>query len=215
MADRYRQPTLFAEQTVAAAQALVDDEEQTADSWEWVHFDRDELERERSGITVDANVIEPFANVAAKMVPTPRSVGDRIFVANTRDTHVGTAPMFGLVVVDDRMSIDSRLQGGRVWQRLHLAATTVGLAVQPLSQLTERADREQQLGLAPRFTDVLSRLHGGRGNVLMSFRIGYATRPPGPSPRRSVSTVTFPPTRNESVPAATTAASRRANPMLL
>jgi len=42
------------------------------------------------------------------------------------------------------------MQAGRPWQRLHLRATTQGLAMQPLDQLTELADREVMLGSVSR-----------------------------------------------------------------
>jgi hypothetical protein len=38
------------------------------------------------------------------------------------------------------------LAAGRVWQKLHLSATTRGLAMQPLNQPIEMIDRERQTG---------------------------------------------------------------------
>ena len=73
---------------------------------------------------------------------------------------------------------------------MHLWVAKEGLAAQPMNQLHERADREAQLGLEPRFGDALEGLlrdpawHG-----LFTFRLGHPTRQAGPSPRRAVEDV--------------------------
>lgn len=51
-----------------------------------------------------------------------------------------------------------RIDGGRLYQRLHLVAVTKGPAMQPLSQLTERIDREKVLSAAPGFADAVADL---------------------------------------------------------
>ena len=51
--------------------------------------------------------------------------------------------------------------------------------------LTERRDREMQLGLEPRVGRALAEMVGDdRWSVLMPFRVGYPTAPALPSPRR-------------------------------
>ena len=73
---------------------------------------------------------------------------------------------------------------------MHLLATTKGLAAQPLNQMSERADREQQLGIEPRFGKVLTELVADAGSqALMPFRIGYPTVEGKPSPRRDIQSV--------------------------
>ena len=73
---------------------------------------------------------------------------------------------------------------------MHLWATSKGLAVQPLNQMSERADREQQLGIEPRFGKVLTELVADAGSqALMPFRIGYPTVEAKPSPRRDIQSV--------------------------
>lgn len=73
------------------------------------------------------------------------------------------------------------------WQELHLQMTVDKLAAQPLSQMTERADREQQLGLAPRFSTAMAALVVEPGwEVVMPFRIGYPKTVQYKSPRRAV-----------------------------
>jgi hypothetical protein len=58
-----------------------------------------------------------------------------------------------------------------------------------MNQLTERNDRELQLGLAHRFGDQLTELMPSGWQALSTFRIGYPTHTPHKSPRRSVTAV--------------------------
>src|SRR2546426_772580 len=83
-----------------------------------------------------------------------------------------TAAAFGLLAVHDSGDKVQRLLGGRAWQRMHLWGTTQGLGMQPLNQLPERADRERQLGIEPRFGNALKALLEDEGwQVLMPFRL--------------------------------------------
>jgi hypothetical protein len=73
---------------------------------------------------------------------------------------------------------------------MHLKATVMGLAAHPLNQLPERADRERQLGIEPRFGEALQELVKDPNlHVLMPFRIGYPTAKANPSPRRDLKSV--------------------------
>jgi hypothetical protein len=59
-----------------------------------------------------------------------------------------------------------------------------------LNQPTERADREQSLGIEPTFGRALADLLGDPGwEALMTFRIGYPTRAAALSPRRAAEAV--------------------------
>lgn len=82
-----------------------------------------------------------------------------------------------------------RLNAGRIWQRMHLAATATRLAMQPLCQIPERADRESSAGLPPEFTDELAAMVPTGSHAVMTFRIGYPTAPSELSPRRPTSDV--------------------------
>ena len=68
-----------------------------------------------------------------------------------RGVDTRTAAACGVVAVPDASSNGARLQGGRLLQRVHLSATANGLALQHMNQISERADREQQLGIDARF----------------------------------------------------------------
>jgi hypothetical protein len=70
---------------------------------------------------------------------------------------------------------------------MHLWAQSEGIAMHPLNQLPERADRERSQRLVPRFGSVLKQLIGDdTWQALMPFRLGYPTATALASPRRNV-----------------------------
>jgi len=176
---------------VEAAQAIVADKQQAADSAKWFRSDWAAIESHRDGITLDAQSLPPLINAIAKVLPEPaQETADRMWVQATRETHVRTAAAFGILAVRDRDNAAQRITAGRSWERMHLWATVQGLAMQPLNQLPERADRERQLASEPRFGNALRDLIGAPGwQALMPFRVGYPRSAALPSPRRDVSSV--------------------------
>ena len=173
-------------QIVAASEAIASDAGQSRDSGAWFRHSWSDIQSRRDGLTIDAQALPDWMRVAAKIGP---SVGteraDRIWIDTTRDVQVASAPAFGLLLARDPADNLHRVQGGRLWQRMHLWAESQGIAMQPLNQMAERADREKSLGIAPRFERVLDDLAGNPGwHALMPFRLGYATRPALRSPRR-------------------------------
>jgi hypothetical protein len=176
---------------IEATEAIIADREQSADSAKWFREDWQAIQAHRDGITIDAQSLPPLVNAMAKILPPPdHATADRYWLDATRERHVGTAPAFGLLVTPDAYALKNCLTGGRVWQRLHLAATLQGLAVQPLNQPSERADRERQLGIEPRFGRALAALVADAAwQPLMPFRVGYPLGSLQPSPRRPVSAV--------------------------
>jgi hypothetical protein len=176
---------------VEAARAIVGDREQSRDSNTWFRSSWSEIQARRDGLTIDAQALPAWLSLAAKILPpVGNERSDRIWLDATRDVHVATAPAFGLVLARDASENAQRVDGGRLWQRMHLWATTEGIAMHPLNQIPERADREKSQGSAPRFLDVLARLAGGGGwQALMPFRLGYPTVTARASPRRNVDEV--------------------------
>ncbi|MEQ9448646.1 MAG: hypothetical protein RLN70_07015, partial [Rhodospirillaceae bacterium] len=82
------------------------------------------------------------------------------------------------------------VEAGRLWQRLHLAGTREGLAMQPLNQMMEMADRDRMLGRPSKSAATLTELAGyADAQVIFGFRLGYASTEAPPSPRRSVEQV--------------------------
>ena len=144
-----------------------------------------QLQALKDGITIDASGISPLLRTIAKMIPVSRQQDDQGWLDNTRNIQVATAVAFGTLVVRDKQDYSQRIEAGRIWERMHLWATTQGLALQPLNQIVERAEREQSAGLARDFTKALTVLVTATSwQAVMPFRIGYPTTEALESPRR-------------------------------
>lgn len=180
----------FGELLVAATEAIVRDDEQRASDGRWFRQDWEEIQRERDGVTIDAAGLPAMTAALAKLLPA-QSPGDlaESWLQATRERHTRTASAYGLVAVRDSSSVDQRLRGGRSLQRVHLWATGAGLALHHMNQVTERADREAQLGVPATFGDAVSEVVPVGWEALSSFRIGFPTQQPPPSPRRPVESV--------------------------
>ena len=176
---------------VQATEAIIADKQQTAASAKWMRQTWQDIQRYRDGITFDANIPSPFIRAVVKILPPlSQEVNDDAWLQATKEIHVATAAAFGIIAVRDAKDRAHRLQGGRWWQRAHLWATTHGIAMHPLNQMPERADRETSVGIEAKFGNVLKELIGdGKWQALMPFRIGYPLRESLPSPRRSVEDV--------------------------
>jgi hypothetical protein len=177
--------------TLAATEAIIADRQQSADSAKWFRLSWDQVQAHRDGVTLDAAGLSPVVLAAAKMLPPMSAEGsDAAWLKATRDVHLATATAYGLLAVRDARDNGQRIQGGRLWQRMHLWATVNGIAMQPLNQLPERADREQSQGLQPKFGEALRVLVGDPAwQALMPFRLGYPQRAARPSPRRAADEV--------------------------
>jgi hypothetical protein len=177
---------------VQATEALIADPDQSASDFAWFRQSWDEIQHQRDGITLDAAGLSDLVAALGKLLPAQsRTATDDAWLTATRDRHTKTAAGYGVVAVRDAQSDVQRLQGGRLLERTHLWASGNGLALHHMNQLTERADREIQLGLAPRFGDALRELLPSGWQALSTFRIGYPTHTPHESPRRPVEAVTI------------------------
>ncbi len=176
---------------VRATEEIIADREMAADSADWFRFDPDAIRRHRDGVTLDTVGLSPVRNALAKLAPPPSpGEADRIWLARTRDVHVESAPMFGVIAVRDLYDQPSALTAGRVWQRLHLWATSRGLAAHPLNMPMERVDREKQLGQEPSMARQMDAILGTDGwRPTFGFRLGHARAEPRFSPRRPVDSV--------------------------
>lgn len=179
---------------VEGAQAFAADREQSSDSHRWWRDSWSDIQRYKDGMTIDTSGASPLLIALGKILPPlSREQNDQSWIQLTRDQYVKSAAAFGVVVVRDEGDNSQRINGGRLYQRVHLAAVNRGLGMQPLNTLTERIDREKVLGIAPRFTEaVASLLQEPEWQPLMSFRIGYSTVTPAPSPRRPANEVMTP-----------------------
>ena len=104
--------------------------------------------------------------------------------------HTATAAAYGVITTgrpDDRAD---PADAGRLLQRIHLTATSQGIALQHMNQITERIDREATTGAAPTFAPRFAALLPPGAQPLLTFRVGYPVREGRPTPRRSVAEVT-------------------------
>ena len=179
---------------VAATAEIVADAPMVADSQRWFRHRRPDVERLRDGLTLDAAGLSPLVTAAAKILP-PASpeTSHRYWLDATRDVQVPTTPLFGLIATRELYERGLALRAGRLWQRLHLLATSRGLAAQPINQPVEMVDRERTLGRPPRWAATLAALTGApEWKPTFAFRMGVPTRAAGPSPRRPVESVLRP-----------------------
>ncbi len=181
----------FGDIAIAAAEALITDEQQSMDSHLWWRQDWDQLQESADGITLDAQGLSPFISGLAKFLPDlSRKSNDESFVKNVREIMLPAAAAFGILAVPNGMDFTQRLQCGQIWQRIHLWGTTQGLAMQPLNQMCERADRELQLGIEPVIGNAVADLVGDdQWHAIMPFRLGYPTVEALLSPRRGLDRV--------------------------
>ena len=117
------------------------------------------------------------------------ATADKYWLGMTRNIQT-VAPVLGLIMVRDRFDMANAIAAGRAWQRLHLAATSMGLAAQPLNQPVECVDRNAQLGRSDEFSKTLKGFAKSQDyEATFCFRLGYAEHAALPSARRPLSAV--------------------------
>ncbi|MDA0183589.1 hypothetical protein OJ997_24990 [Solirubrobacter phytolaccae] len=180
---------------VDAARAVTRDEAQSRDSYRLFRSSRSDIRRHKDGLTLDVMGMPALTTAVAKLLPaTSRSRADAFWVKNTETVQTRTAAAYGFVAVPDAGDDRARITGGRLLQRVHLWATANGLALGHMNQLTERADRERELGLEPVFTTATQQLVPDGWELLAAFRLGYPSGANGRrlSPRRPAAEVAQP-----------------------
>jgi nitroreductase len=176
---------------VTATDRIIADPDMPMDSFRWLRTGRREVLAHRDGVTIDTSGVGRLMMLAGKLAPDAgAATTDRIWLDMTRDVHVATSAVFGMILVRDRLDMGQAIAAGRAWQRLHLALIAQGLAAQPLNQPVEMVDRHQMLGRADEFGPALAALAATAGwQPTFVFRLGYATREAPRSPRRPLSDV--------------------------
>ncbi len=178
----------FADLLVEATRAHNADEDQSTDSFSWWRSSWDEVQAHRDGLNIDGVGLPPVIRTLGKILPpTERTSADATFLDRTR-AQATSAAAFGLILVDEPGILRDRLVGGRLLQRTHLWASANGLGFQHMNQVTERIDRDEQLGRPSPFDAPLQALAGVR-TVLGAFRVGTPTIASLSSPRRSIQEV--------------------------
>jgi len=183
--------TLLGNTIVSATEQLIADQEMLHDSEKWMRHSWAEMKKHRSGISVDSAGLPPLTtNIAKIMPPMSEETNGQYWLNGTRDVQVATANFFGLIVVKDLYDIEQSLQAGRLWQNMHLHATSLGIAMQPLNQPVELVDRERQLNQEPATALALAKIIGHtEWKPTFSFRAGYALTKAKSSPRRKLENV--------------------------
>jgi hypothetical protein len=170
-----------------------------ADSDRWFRATDAEIELHRDGPTLYCAGLSPLVLLGARLMPVSAQSAHRHWIDQTRDAQLGTRPVIGLITVKDLYDRDCALRAGRLWQRLHLQGTLLGLGMQPLNQLPECVDRDRQLGRPASFRNALVGFSGdAEWQPTFAFRVGWPTRPGAASPRRSLQSVVMPPNRADS-----------------
>jgi hypothetical protein len=149
------------------------------------------MQKHRAGIPMAAVGLPPLINTLVKIAPAVSAEqADRQWLGATRDVHVKTATVLGMIVVRELYDVPTTLKAGQAWQRLHLWATSRGLAAQPINQAAECVDRQAELGRPPRMAEALAQVTADPAwKPTFIFRMGYAGQPAGLSPRRPLSVV--------------------------
>jgi hypothetical protein len=187
----------FGALTIEATAAIAADDAMMAASHAWFRHSRRDQDRLMDGLSVATSGVSPWLAAAAAILPEQSAASEgHYWLDATRDQAVPTASVFGLILVPDLGNRRATLLAGAAWQRLHLLATTLGLAVQPLNQLPEMIDRQRQLRAPARFARAADALlDDPMWRPTFAFRIGHPMAPAGASPRRPVSLVIGQPAR--------------------
>jgi hypothetical protein len=174
----------FREEIVRATEAIVADAEMLAASDAWYRHSADEIAANRDGVTLDATGNGALTRTFGKAFARPSAeTAASYWLDSTRTSHT-TGSAFVVLSTPAPSTREAELRVGRIYQRMHLAATLEGLAMQPLNQLAERQDREEERGLPARFGANLESVVGRGRRAQMIFRIGYAWDDAPKSPRR-------------------------------
>ncbi len=183
---------MFIDGTLKSTSAIIADPELLSASEKWMRHDLATVNRLRDGVTTTAAGLSPLMRRVALMVPTSMIAGTEHdeWLKFTRDVQLPTTPLFGLITVPDASDRSALVEAGRLWQRVHLAGTRNNIAMQPLNQMMEMADRDKVLGRASEADAMLTELAGyADAQTIFGFRLGYAETEAPLSPRRSVDQV--------------------------
>lgn len=186
-ADRVK----FGDAVINATEAIIADATMVHDSDRWFRHNWADIQRFRDGPTLDAAGLSLLMTAIGKMLPPlSADANHRYWLDATRDVHAATSPVFGLIAVRNLYDRAQAMRAGRVWQRMHLWATSQGIAMQPLNQPLELVDRERELNKEPHAAQVLAALTGDPAwKPTFAFRAGYPVRAALASPRRPVEQV--------------------------
>ncbi len=174
----------FDSTVVAATQAIIADAAMSIDGARWVRTSQADVATHRDGLALANAGLSDFVLFVSGFIPVSRSIADQAWLSQTRETHLPSAPLVGLIAVRDRYDIGMTVDAGRTWQRLHLSATVENIAMQPLNQPIEMIDEERRMHRDDGWSRRIQALTGQQWDATFAFRAGYAERPSPPSARR-------------------------------
>jgi hypothetical protein len=153
----------------------------------WFRMTPREVAEHRDGPSLRTAGLGRLAQAGAALGPRPRAgASHATWLRATIEQHLATTPMLGVVGVRDAGARDQQVAAGRLWQRVHLEATALDLAAQPLDQLLEKIDRERELGIDSDSPRVAASVIEAGWTPMLMFRIGHAIDRALPSARREL-----------------------------
>lgn len=153
------------------------------ESIELMRIGASEIAQHRDGISIHGPMmwwLKQFGMLDKAELRDPTSQSFEVGLDMARDQG-GTAMAFAWLTTADNART-TQLKAGRAYVRLHLKATELGLAKQPMSQLLQ--EYKEMKPLQGAFLKTVGAQPGE--TVQMLARLGYAA-PPGPAPRRPLS----------------------------
>ncbi len=168
-----------------ACEMQAKDSAQHAETASWFRKNDKEIQERKDGITIDAGGNPYFMRVLAKIFISDKMIHGpsfgNTFVKNTK-TQAESASAFAIISGENKLP-EMCLRGGRLFQRIHLWATSRGIAMQPMNYPLENR---------PELRTEVTALIGGEGReALIPFRLGYGPGVPH-SPRRAIKDVVIP-----------------------
>jgi len=101
----------FGELVNQATAAVIADGAQSDEIDRWWRATRDEIDRHRDGMTLDAQSLPPVTLFLGKVLPPQtQEQNNQSWLKTTRDVHVKTAAAYGLLGVADASDVESQLQ---------------------------------------------------------------------------------------------------------
>lgn len=163
----------FRQETIDATEAITGDADMSRDSDAWYRHTAEEIGTHRDGTSIDAAGLGASERTLGKAGARPSEESTNAYWMDATKTRSTTGSAFAILSSSAASTRIDQLRAGRVYQRMHLWATSQGLGMQPLNQLAERQDREETQRLEPRFTRTLASFVGEGRRAQMLFRIGY------------------------------------------
>jgi hypothetical protein len=172
----------FGDLVVQATGEHIADVDLQRDSHAWYRMTRQEVDEYRDGITVDGAAAGVVGTTFLKLFPPTPDQFDGQWAKVTSETHCATAPAYGLIIAPSTDDHRAWVETGRAYQRMHLTATALKIAMHPLSQPLTIRDRDLARGECNTYADALEQRAGGE--VVLAFRVGYPLVDVTASPRR-------------------------------